>query len=213
MSRWFVGSSSSSRSGSRDERPRQQHAPAPSAGQRVDDRIGRQVAAATGPARRAARAASRRAPRARAGGSEAIEAPPERRRSRPHRGGVVVGRDHVAQNRRGPRPTTSNTVRSSESGTSCSSRATRNAGLAPDGAGVGRQLASENAAAAWTCRCRCARSATRARPARSEATLRRAAADGRRRSRRGRARREASTKRSTERSATRPPGVAQVMLS
>ena len=83
-----------------------------------------------------------------------------------------------------PSATTSKTERLAESGTSCSSRATRRARLKPHRAGVGRAARRSGSAAASTCRCRCGRSATPARPARSAASRRRAAADGRTRGKR-----------------------------
>ena len=143
MSRWLVGSSSSSRSGCADQRARQQHAPPPAARQRVDDGVGGQLEPRRAPARRAARAASRRALRARAAARRAARGARRRAvRARPRspRGGR---RATSALSSPRPRPRRRTRRARPTSGTSCSSRADAHARLPPDRPRIRRLLAGD----------------------------------------------------------------------
>ena len=102
MSRWLVGSSSSSRSRLRHERAREQHAAAPAARQRVDDRVGGQgEPASTSSTRCSSRQPSRSSSSccSRPSRSSSAASPP----SATVDGRVVVGGDEVARGRRARR--------------------------------------------------------------------------------------------------------------
>ena len=165
------------------ERARQQHAPAPAARQGVHRRVGRQIEAGEHQSRRAARASSRRALRARAAGGPSRRAPRGcRAPPRPRRGGR---RPRAPPDRRGPAPPRRTPCRA------C--RAARPAPAAPPARRCRATRRPRRAAArrsrsasAWTCRCRSGRSGRGVPPAGSAATRRRAGAGGRRRGRYGR---------------------------
>ena len=80
--------------GLRHQRPREQHAPSPSAGERVDDGVGGQAQPARARSPPAARCASRRAPPVRAGAARGARAPARSptRRPTPRRGDTPVTR-------------------------------------------------------------------------------------------------------------------------
>ena len=114
MSRWLVGSSSRSRSGSRHQRLAQERAATPSARQLAHRPIGRQRQPGDDRARPSARAASRHALRARAAARPSRPSASSSA-SRPRHRGVVILRDEVAELAE-PAATSSKTDRSPDAG-------------------------------------------------------------------------------------------------
>ena len=155
MSRWLVGSSSSSSVGLRDQRARQQHAAPPAARQRVDRGVGRQLEA-----RQHQLDALLEAPAV-----ALLELVLQRAEPLERAWVAVVG--HLdsrvmvgLHQRREIAEPLGDDVEDRRCGRErhvLHEPGSAAAGLAPHAASVGRQLAARGSAAAWTCRRRSAR--------------------------------------------------------